>query len=84
MGEAIIRCKLKITDILCGKNENGVVTTEIIKLKAVYAADENKKWSKWTPQADMTIHISNPEEHGKLRIGNEFYVDIIPAESLTI
>ena len=83
MSNATMRCKLRVSEVLDRKDENGSTTTEIVKLQAVYSNDdndENKQWSKWTPQANFEIHINNPDAMGKLSNGHEFYVDFIPVK----
>lgn len=83
MAKAIVRCKLRVFEVLDRKDANGSTTTQIVKLQAVYSNDENdenKQWSKWTPQANFEIHITNPGAMGKLSSGHEFYVDFIPVE----
>lgn len=80
---AVLRAKLRVSEVLHRKGENGETTMEIVKLQAVYSNDENsenKKWSTWTPSASFEMQINNPEAFGKLSSGHEFYVDFIPVE----
>lgn len=82
MSKSILRCKVRVSEVLDRKNADGSTATEIVKLAAVYGTsddDENKQWSKWTPQANFEIHINNPDAMGQLSNGHEFYVDFIPA-----
>ena len=42
--------------------------------------DENNTYSRWTPSADLTIMITNPNLHGKFNVDDEFYLDFTKAE----
>jgi hypothetical protein len=76
----IIRCKVRVTEILSAKNPDGSIASERVSLAAVYGeqGSENEQWSKWTPAADFRLTISNPAAFGTLSQGHEFYVDFIP------
>jgi hypothetical protein len=77
----MLRCKMRVQEVLHQKNEDGTTQQERVTLQAVYGPEgsENAQWSKWTPSATFTIHINNPEAFGKLSSGHEFYVDFTPA-----
>ena len=78
---SVLRAKLKVTRISCNKNEKGEIDQETVELAAVYSSDptsENAQWSKWTPQAQFSLTINNPEAFGKLSKGHEFFVDFTP------
>ncbi len=77
---AIVRCKMRVSEVSQSLDENAVITQEHVKLCAVYGpvGSENAEWSKWTPTANFDIYISNPNAMGKLSKGGEFFVDFIP------
>lgn len=80
---AILRAKLRVSEVLHRKNADGSTASEEVKLQAVYSDDpasENKQWSQWTPAASFSMTINNPSAFGKLASGHEFYVDFIPVE----
>ncbi len=80
---AVLRAKLRVTEVLHRKNAEGGTDSEEVKLAAVYDSNpesENGQWSKWTPSASFAMTINNPDAFGKLSQGHEFYVDFIPAE----
>lgn len=80
--KSVLRAKLRVSEVLHRKDENGETTMEIVKLAAVYSNNENnenKKWSIWTPSASFEMQINNPQAFGKLSSGHEFYVDFTPA-----
>lgn len=80
---AVLRAKLRVSEVLHQKDADGNTTQERVKLQAVYSDDpasENKQWSTWTPAATFEMSINNPGAFGKLSSGHEFYVDFIPVE----
>lgn len=61
-------------------------TSENIKMRAVYASkypedgsDENNTFAKFTPNADLSMSITNPNLLGKINVGDVFYVDFTKA-----
>lgn len=42
--------------------------------------DENNTFAKWTPQADLTITINNPDLIGQFIVGDVFYLDFTKTE----
>lgn len=78
-----LRCKMRVQSVAHYKNEDGTTSQEEVKLSAVYGADgtDNAQWSKWTPSAQFSITINNPDAFNKLSQGHEFYVDFTPAEA---
>lgn len=77
----VLRCKMRVSEVLDVKNADGSTSQERVKLQAVYGSEgtDNAQWSKWTPSANFEISISNPDAFGQLSNGHEFYVDFIPA-----
>lgn len=82
---SVIRCKMRVEEVLHRKNSDGSTEQEQVKLCAVYGKEgsENAQWSKYTPSANFTIYINNPVAFGKLSSGHEFYVDFTPVQTLT-
>lgn len=72
-----------VREVLRSIDGDGSVSQERVKLAAVYGKEgtENALWSKWTPSAEFTIAINNPDAFGKLANGHEFWVDFAPAEA---
>lgn len=80
---AVLRAKMRVSEVNHRKDAEGNTELEVLKLEAVYSNDdesENKKWCKWTPFGKLELHISNPDAIGKVSSGHEFFVDLIPAE----
>jgi hypothetical protein len=79
MNEPIMRCKLRVNNVLHSKNADGSTNYEDVELSAVYdGSEENKQFSKYTPSASFKVHISNPQAFNKLSNGHEYYVDFTP------
>lgn len=76
-----MRAKLKIETI------NRTKTTEEIKFYAVTKTaypedgnDENNTFARFSPTANLSLTITNPELLGKFNPGESFYVDFTPAD----
>lgn len=41
--------------------------------------DEDNTYAKFSPQADLTITITNPALVGQFKAGEKYYVDFTPA-----
>jgi hypothetical protein len=71
-----IRAKMKCTSITKqGDHEN-------VHLMAVTDdTEENKTWSKWTPNGSASLSISNPDAQGQFLPGTEYFIDFtaVPA-----
>ncbi len=81
-----MRAKLRVVSV-----ETGWPGAETLHLTAVggdkvqsgYPADgcdEDNDYARWSPQADFTITINNPNLHGKFKQGDKFYVDFTRAD----
>jgi hypothetical protein len=58
-------------------------TGESVTLNAVYSSDPdspNHQWSIATPSAQLAMHISNPGAWGAFKGGQEWFVDLTPAD----
>jgi hypothetical protein len=59
-----------------------------LKLSAVVSGEEfgpdgeseNNTYSRWTPTAELTMTITNPDLFGKFTADQEFYLDFTAAE----
>lgn len=79
---SVMRCKVRVGEVLHAKNPDGSTSSERVKLYAASSgSEENKQWSKFTPVANFELYINNPAAFGKLSSGHEFYVDFTPVKS---
>ena len=82
MSTPIMRAKMKVVSVL--STEYG----EDLKLSAVCKGgsypesglDEDNSFAKFTPPADLTMAMRNPELLGKIKPGQKFYLDFKLAE----
>ncbi|MBV6650982.1 MAG: hypothetical protein KI789_14760 [Hoeflea sp.] len=49
-----------------------------VVLSPVYD-DANKDWSKWTPQGEIKMTITNPAALDAFELGGQYFVDFTPA-----
>lgn len=67
------RAKFYVTEI------SHTVSGGTVKLQAVTRGDDNKEWSKATPNGQISMGILNLAALENFTPGDEFYVDFIPA-----
>ncbi|HYE72045.1 MAG TPA: hypothetical protein VEF04_01890 [Blastocatellia bacterium] len=80
----VLRCKLQVISVSDSVDNDGTKSQERVQLMAVYSDDpasENRQWSKWTPSANFEMYINNPSAFGKLKQGEEYFVDLTPAST---
>lgn len=85
----MFRAKCRITEITETTNAfarpDGSAPVEAVRvtLQPVYGAgedDSNAQWSKWTPNGQLQLTITNPAIFPMLRTGRLFFVDFIAAD----
>ena len=77
-----MRAKMQVSDV------QSSTTSERLSLRAVCksggypidGSDEDNSFARWTPSAELTMTINNPDLLGKFKAGDKFYVDFTPAE----
>jgi len=42
--------------------------------------DEDNTYAKWTPQAELSIALTNTELLGTFKVGDKYYIDFTHAE----
>jgi hypothetical protein len=77
-----MRAKLTIKNV---ERFEGAPDTERLTFGAVCkpsyqsdGADEDNTFAAFTPQADLTMSITNPNLVGEFSVGDTFYVDFTP------
>ena len=77
-----VRAKFWVKEIV--HHHNGSVGADqpvTVKLAAAYNNGKgNEDWSKYTPQGDISMMITNPAASDMFTLGGQFYVDFTPAE----
>lgn len=43
-------------------------------------SDEDNTFAKFTPSADLTMYVANPDLFGKFEVGQKYYADFTRAE----
>lgn len=87
MGNPIMRAKLRVDCVKSYGNDKSP-EFEDIDFSAVCrsegypedGSDENNTFARWTPMADLHMAITNPGLFGKIKEGDEFYLDFTKAE----
>lgn len=69
----VLRCKVRVSEVLHVKEANGSTNQERVKLRAVYDGSEEN-------QTVVQVYINNPAAFGKLSNGHEFFIDFTPAK----
>ena len=68
----------------CNAITNRDASQEVV-LNPVYGADgtDNGQWSKWTPNGELKMTITNEKAFNTLEVGKEYYLDFTEAETAT-
>lgn len=79
----VLRCKMRVAKVTHSMDHDGKTEQEEVVLQAVYGREgtKNSEWSKYTPAANFTISINNPNAFGKLSRGQFFFCDFVPAQA---
>jgi len=82
MSKATLRLKMCVGSVKSTCDSTGAKVSEEITLQAVYGPEgsPNGQWSKWTPSAGLTMHVSNPAAFGKVLPEQFYFVDLIPTD----
>lgn len=66
-----VRAKFKCISVTSTEN------SEVINLKVVTNdRDENKEWSKYTPDGSLNMTVTNPLAFGEFKAGEEYLITI--------
>ena len=77
-----MRAKMVVMSVTPHSQECETLTLYAVSKSDGYpedGSDENNTFARWTPSANMSITISNPDLIGKFPVGQEIYVDFTPA-----
>jgi len=79
---AVLRLKVSIQSVKKVADGEGNIAAEEITAHAVYGKEgsANAQWSKWTPNAQLSMTVNNPAAFGKVLPGQFFFVDLVPTD----
>ena len=83
-----MRAKARVQSITSYKDDTGNVTAEALSFSfpakdGAYphdGSDEDQQFAKYSPQANLSITIANPNLIGAYKEGDTFYLDFVPIE----
>jgi hypothetical protein len=84
-----MRAKLQVGFVQEHRNDSvGEKFMETLNMHAVAASkypedgsDENNTFAKFSPGANLSINIANPDLFGQFKVGQTFYVDFTEADA---
>jgi hypothetical protein len=76
----MLRLKMQVSTVKSCADQDGNKSSEELTFNAAYGpkGSANEQWCKWTPCANLSFTISNPDAFGKALPGMFVYVDITP------
>lgn len=77
-----MRAKMKVSKVESGNGYEKLSFNAVCK-SGPYppdGSDENNSFAKWTPTAELTMSVTNPDLFGKVKQGEEYYLDFTKAE----
>jgi len=79
-----MRAKMKLNVIRKYETCEQLVFHAVCKSEGYPAdgSDENNTYARWTPSAELTMTVTNPNLLGVFKEGQEFYLDFTPADQL--
>ena len=77
-----VRAKFWVKEIVHHHNgQAGADQPVTVKLAAAYGNGKgNEDWSKYTPQGDISMMITNPAASEMFELGKHFFIDFTPAD----
>lgn len=81
MTEATMRAKMKVNSVKNHGDFETVTFSAVCKSDGYPedGSDENNTFAKWTPSAELKMSITNPNLIGKIKEGDEYYLDFTKA-----
>jgi hypothetical protein len=77
-----VRAKFKVFNIEHSKDPSPSEVWARVDMQAAYNDGDpgNAEWSKYTPSASCSMHITNPSAIDAFEVGKFYFVDFTPAE----
>ena len=86
---AVMRAKMRVSSVQSFTLEDGTVYSENLYFSAVCPStfgpdgeDENNTFARWTPTAELTMTVLNPALFGRIKQGEEYYLDFTLAKAV--
>ena len=76
----MVRAKFFVTEVKHHHQPAGQVFATVVLAPVYGDSDENKTWSKWTPQGKIEMGITNPDAIEQFALGKPYYIDFTPAD----
>jgi hypothetical protein len=84
----LMRAKMQVGHVQANKDQDGNTVNEVVNFHAVSksggypadGADEDNSFARWSPSANLSICIANPDLFGAHEVGKKYYVDFTPAD----
>lgn len=76
-----MRAKLRVNSVDAQAGWEGIKFSAVCKNDGYPedGSDENNTFAKFTPSADLQMSITNPALLGKIKVGEEYYLDFTKA-----
>jgi len=72
----VMRAKLKVTNVEKYTDGERLTMTAVCPNEFdPEGLDENNTYAKYTPSADLSMYVHNPDLLGKIEKGQEYYLD---------
>lgn len=78
-----MRAKMIVTKVENFSSDSERLTFKAVSKSDGYppdGSDENNSYARWTPSAELSMSISNPNLVGKFTENQQFYVDFTEAK----
>jgi hypothetical protein len=79
MSTPIIRAKFRVHEVTRRAYAPLAEQVTLMPVLSTSPDDPNHSWSQATPMGELKLTITNPEAHGKLELGNDYFLDFTPA-----
>jgi hypothetical protein len=77
----MMRAKMRVVEVKENGDSEELIMTAVCKNEYDETGnDENNTFAKWTPSANLDMHINNPNLHGKFEVGQEYYLDFTKSD----
>ena len=78
-----MRAKMRVVNVINHGDTSEVITFTAVSKNETYpedGSDENNTYAQFTPIADLSMTIQNPNLLGKLQVSDEVYLDFTKVE----